>query len=121
MKVTEINELEDGGAELTVEMSAEEHDEIFEFGFNETLRGGLEIIKETEDVASNAGSDLSGYDLEELLNMVVGEFYLSFAWGRYEWVLENREGKTFYSPDPKEVFVDAIHWEERAKIAGIYM
>ena len=106
MKVTEIKELEDGGAELTVEMSAEEHDEIFEFGFNEALRGGLEIIKEAEP-------DLSEYDLEELLNMVEGGFYLSFALEEGEWVLESRDGKTFYSPDPKEVAINAIYWQKK--------
>jgi len=106
MKITKINELEAGGAELTVEMDTEEHDEIFEFGFNEALRGGLEIIEETE-------GDYSDNTLEELLNMVEGDFYLSFTWEKKLWELRNRKGLSFYGEYPIYAVLDALDWQKK--------
>jgi hypothetical protein len=42
IKVLEVNEHEDGSATLTVEMSEETRSQIFEFGFIQLIKKGLE-------------------------------------------------------------------------------
>lgn len=46
MKVLEMTELEDGGAELQIDMTEEERCFMIEFGFNQLLKQSLSMFNE---------------------------------------------------------------------------